>query len=236
MPVWWVDAPGEFFCSLMFRVGLADETLATNGITHLVEHLALFGLGRRDHPFNGFVDDQRCVFYASGERAEVLEFIRLVAASLGELPLDRLGVERRVLRAEASSAGGLYARLRGHRFGAAGFGLVNYRELGLRWLGRTRARAAARRDRPGQAPAIKLLGPLGIGYEGGMLWIDIGPKSRAREIGAEIERRSGEPSGAFHNVRRPCLRSSSTPSTRRLLISRRRSTASRRRSRGATAG
>ena len=133
--MWWADVPGEFFCSLMFRVGLADETLATNGITHLVEHLTLFELGRRDHPFNGFVDDQRCALYASGERAEALEFIRLVAASLGALPLERLGAERRVLRAEASSAGGLYAGLRGHRFGAAGFGLVNYRELGLRWLG-----------------------------------------------------------------------------------------------------
>ena len=135
MPVWWADAPGEFFCSLMFRAGIADETLATNGITHLVEHLALFALGRRDHAFNGFVDDSRCVFYASGERDEVLEFVRLAAAAVHELPVDRLETERRVLRAEASGSGGLFQRLRGHRYGAAGYGLVNYQELGLRWLG-----------------------------------------------------------------------------------------------------
>ncbi len=135
IPVWWADAPGEFFCSLMFRAGLADETLATCGITHLVEHLSLFALGRRSHPFNGFVDDARCVFYASGERDEVLEFVRLAAAAVHDLPLDRLETERRVLRAEASGAGGLFQRLRGHRYGAAGYGLVNYQELGLRWLG-----------------------------------------------------------------------------------------------------
>ena len=41
-------------------------------------------------------------------------------------------------------------------------------------------------------PRPKLIGgPLGLGDKGGMLWIDIGPRSRAREIGAEIERRAG---------------------------------------------
>src|SRR5687767_3382181 len=87
LPVWWADVPGSFFASLMFRVGQADEALATRGLTHLVEHLALFALGRRDHPFNGFVDDVRCVFYATGEQDEVLDFLHGVAASLRSLPL-----------------------------------------------------------------------------------------------------------------------------------------------------
>ena len=63
------------------------------------------------------------------------EFLRLVGAALAELPADRVEVERRVLRAEAQREDpGVVARMLDHRFGAAGFGLTNYGELGLRWL------------------------------------------------------------------------------------------------------
>ena len=102
--VWWAELPGRFMAALCFRVGRADELLSTAGATHLVEHLALFAVGRRDHGYNGFVDDTRCVFLAEGERDEVLEFLRLVADGLTHLPVDRIELERRVLRAEASRA------------------------------------------------------------------------------------------------------------------------------------
>jgi len=135
IPIWWRETPGPFWAAMMFRVGQADEPLSMRGITHLVEHLSLFPLGRRDHEYNGFVDDVRCVFHASGDRDEVLEFLRLVAASLSDLPLDRLELERRVLRNEAAGPDDVYTRMRGHRFGANGYGMPNYVELGLRWLG-----------------------------------------------------------------------------------------------------
>jgi len=135
IPVWWKDVPGPFWGAMIFRVGQADEPLSMRGITHLVEHLSLFPLGHRDFEYNGFVDDVRCVLHAVGERDEVLDFLRLTAVSLGDLPLDRLELERRVLRNESSGPDDVYTRLRGHRFGAAGYGLPNYVELGLRWLG-----------------------------------------------------------------------------------------------------
>ena len=135
IPIWWRASPGPFWASMMFRVGQADEPLSMRGITHLVEHLSLFPLGRRDHEYNGFVDDARCVFHAAGERDDVLEFLRLTAASLAELPLERLELERRVLRNESAGPDGVYTRMRGHRFGANGYGMPNYVELGLRWLG-----------------------------------------------------------------------------------------------------
>ena len=144
IPVWFSDIPGPCFASLMFRVGIADETLSTCGITHLVEHLALFTLGRRDHEYNGFVDDSRCVFYASGEEDEVLEFLRLVSSAVADLPEERLEAERRVLRAEAGHGGDVHSRLRAHRYGAGGYGLVNYHEIGLRWLGAEQVKAWAR--------------------------------------------------------------------------------------------
>ena len=135
IPVWWRETGGPFWAAMIFRVGQADEPLSMRGITHLVEHLALFPLGRRDHEYNGFVDDVRCVFHAAGERDEVLEFLRLTAASLADLPFDRLELERRVLRNESAGSDDAYTRMRGHRFGANGYGMPNYVELGLRWLG-----------------------------------------------------------------------------------------------------
>ena len=40
IPCLWADLPGELGATLIFRVGMADESLVTRGITHLVEHLA----------------------------------------------------------------------------------------------------------------------------------------------------------------------------------------------------
>jgi hypothetical protein len=145
LPAWWAPAPGPVVGALMFRTGRADETLATAGITHLVEHLALFALGRREHAVNGFVDDDRCVLYASGTLDEVATFLRDVAAALRALPVDRLPLERRLLRTEAAQrdAPGVVPRLLSHRYGAAGYGLTVYEEIGLRWLGPDEIRAWA---------------------------------------------------------------------------------------------
>lgn len=135
IPVYWIEGDGPFTAALTFRVGAADERLPQRGITHLVEHVALSQLGRRDHPWNGCVDATTTVFGAEGERDEVLEFLRLVGVALCKLPSERVEIERRVLRAEAERHDpGVVGRLLDHRFGAAGFGLVNYGELGLRWL------------------------------------------------------------------------------------------------------
>jgi hypothetical protein len=136
VPVWWAAGDGPVVAAIMFRTGRADETLATSGITHLVEHLALFPLGRRDYVYNGFVDGDRCAFYASGSLEEVADFLRDVCAALTDLPLDRLQAERRLLRTEAQrDSASLMARLLAFRFGAAGYGLPIFDELGLRWLG-----------------------------------------------------------------------------------------------------
>ncbi len=136
VPIWWFESPGEVMASLCFRVGRSDEELSTRGITHLVEHLTLFPLGRPAYEYNGYVDDGMAVFMAIGELDEVCEFLRTCAANLRSLPLDRMATECRVLRTEAArSPAGPAARLLGHRFGARGYGLSVYNELGLRWLG-----------------------------------------------------------------------------------------------------
>ena len=133
----WAPADGPFVATLKFRTGVADEPLPARGITHLVEHLALFASSSRSDEANGFVDLERCVFYARGEQDEVLGWLRRCTEALADLPLDRLATERRILRAEEGGRqnAGVLARLLDLRFGADGYGLINYRELGLRWLG-----------------------------------------------------------------------------------------------------
>jgi len=133
VPVVWAETPGPLRATLMFRVGRADEHLPWGGITHLVEHLALFQLGpTQRYEFNGAVTSNRTMFYATGSTAEIVTFLALVTTALGNLPLDRVETEKTVLQAEASSrsmsAGDFMFSL---RFGTRGNGLHRYREFGL---------------------------------------------------------------------------------------------------------
>jgi predicted Zn-dependent peptidase len=132
VPVLWANGPEPYVGALVFRAGQADETLTTAGLSHLVEHLALFTAGRRKFEVNGMVDELRTVLWASGTRDEVCGFLSDVAQALGSLQLDRLEPERRVLLTEAQSRAPHPLGLPlGCRFGNVGFGLVNAHEYGL---------------------------------------------------------------------------------------------------------
>ena len=160
MPVLWADGPEPFAGALVFRVGLADETLATLGLSHFVEHLALHRGGRRRFDVNGFVDETRTVFWAAGTREEVCGFLSDVAAAIGSLPLERLDTERRVLLTEAQGRAahplGLLLRC---RFGVTGFGLLDCVELGLRRVDVDEVAAWAREWFTSGNAAVWLTGP-----------------------------------------------------------------------------
>ncbi|MGI8729906.1 MAG: hypothetical protein ACR2LK_07940 [Solirubrobacteraceae bacterium] len=136
VPLLWADVPGPLTAMLMFRIGRSDETLRTLGVTHLVEHLALWSSRRATHFYNGYVEDAVTGFHASGRPEEVCEFLRDVTSSLTALPVDRLEVERRVLGAESASrgGGGAYAHHRALRFGPCGYGLVDQYEYAIDWM------------------------------------------------------------------------------------------------------
>jgi len=82
VPVLWADAPDPFVGALMFRVGRVDETLRNGGLTHLVEHLALSAIERGQFQFNGHVEPAVTVFYASGTRDEVLQYLSGISTAL----------------------------------------------------------------------------------------------------------------------------------------------------------
>lgn len=169
VPTVWADVGGPLRVSLGFRCGIANETMPRRGITHLVEHLALFGMHDRPYRLNGAVDLTRTSFYATGDDDEMTEFLASVCTALGALPSDRVEVERNILRAEADGRGTTYRdTLLYWRYGAQAHGLAPVEELGLRWLDATAVQWWAGQRFTRQNAVLVLSGPPPAG-----LWLPL---------------------------------------------------------------
>nr|WP_221376802.1 insulinase family protein [Actinoplanes polyasparticus] len=125
-------ATGPGHAGLAFRVGFADEPLARRGITHLIEHLALFSTGVADYHYNGATGVEYTYFHVHGSSDELGEFLTAVCASLSDLPMHRLAVEKDLLRVEANGRNpGAADQMALWRHGARDYGLPSYSEYGL---------------------------------------------------------------------------------------------------------
>jgi predicted Zn-dependent peptidase len=133
VPVFWTESGGEMLAGLMFRVGRADESLARGGITHMIEHLALYPVGvEAAKHYNGQVDAVTTTFLRRGTAAEIAEFFRAVCTNVRDLPGERLERERQVLRTEADGRRpGVADLLFTKRYGADTYGLPAYPEYGI---------------------------------------------------------------------------------------------------------
>lgn len=132
VPAVWTDAPGPYAGGLLLRVGTVDETLRQRGTTHMLEHLALFGLGRPGEHSNGRVDTTTLGVHVVGEPVEVAEFLTRAADQLARPPVLRLEDEKGVLRAErAQQQRGILEELFTWRWGAFGFAMEAHPEYGL---------------------------------------------------------------------------------------------------------
>lgn len=131
VPVFLAPRAGLVTGGLIFRVGTADEQLPFAGITHVVEHLALYRLNLTEGHHNGQTDDTFTLFHVTGTVEEVVAFLNGVCASLRDLPVERLATELEIVRTEAARReGGPAEAMRVWRFGPQGFGLRSYDELG----------------------------------------------------------------------------------------------------------
>jgi hypothetical protein len=146
VPTVWMAVPGPLRAALTVRVGSADETFLTAGISHLLEHLALFGLGRPGDRSNGFVDQTRTVFTVEGDDTEICTFLGSLTRQLTDPPLQRLDDERGVIDAEHGrrGLGPMDAQLI-WRYGAASYGLTGMEQLGVRRVSGTDLGAWSRR-------------------------------------------------------------------------------------------
>ncbi|MFI2364923.1 insulinase family protein [Promicromonospora sp. NPDC019610] len=132
VPVLLAPRDGNVSAGIVFRVGSAHETLATSGITHLVEHLALRGQVLSEAHLNGQTHADVTVFHVTGPAADAVAYLNDVCASLRDLPLDQAETEKEILRSEADGKNvGFTGQLRINRHGASGHGLVGYGERGL---------------------------------------------------------------------------------------------------------
>lgn len=119
------DAPGPFTAALVFRAGVRFATFRTVAVPHLVEHLVMAALPRTHLEMNAQVDDHAMVFHASGDREEVLGFLRAVADQLHHLELHRLEHEAKVIEIEAGMpVTPATAEVVVHRYGFVGVGLA----------------------------------------------------------------------------------------------------------------
>ncbi|WP_432519626.1 hypothetical protein [Kineococcus sp. SYSU DK006] len=133
VPVVWAAGPAPLSASLVFRVGQADEAFLDGGVTHLVEHLVMRGVGRVPIEANAHVSTHTTAFEATGSAHHVVAFLASVCEQLGRLDTAALDVERRVLAAEAErgSGAGPAAEAAALRYGCRGAGLLAYRDLGV---------------------------------------------------------------------------------------------------------
>ncbi|GGQ67984.1 insulinase family protein [Couchioplanes azureus] len=132
VPTLLAPTTGPMHAGLVFRVGQADETLARKGVTHLVEHLALHSIGTADYHYNGVTGVEHTYFHMRGSAEEITGFLTGVCATLRSLPVQRLEVEKEILRTERNSRGsGVAEPLMVWRHGARDFGLPAYPEWGL---------------------------------------------------------------------------------------------------------
>ena len=131
----WAPVPGPLRAGLMFRVGAADETLPTAGITHLLEHLALFGVGRPGDHSNGAVGPTLMNLHVTGDQELVTGFFDQVTRGLTDPPAERIDAERGVIRAEqAGRRRGLMDVLLTWRYGARTYGLTGQQQYGVQHL------------------------------------------------------------------------------------------------------
>lgn len=121
----WTDAPAPYTAALVIRAGGQDESVRTMGVAHLVEHLVMSGHPRTTLDVNASVDDVVTVFHATGDRDEVSAWIARVCDTVHDLPLERIGVEAKVLDTEDGEAvHPAIAWSAGTRYGARGAGLL----------------------------------------------------------------------------------------------------------------
>lgn len=128
----WTEAPPPLRAGLLFRTGRIDETLATAGQTHLIEHLALSQLGDPSPNQDGFVGGAVTSFSKMGEPQDVASFFVNLCDALTSLPCDRLESEKQILAAEkATRHYDFRYNLLTRRYGAAGYGLLGTPEIGF---------------------------------------------------------------------------------------------------------
>src|SRR3977135_4418283 len=130
----WAEGKGDdLLAALLFRVGAADESMRINGVSHLVEHLALPTVPISGADFNGTTDILTSLCWVRAQPEQTVDLIAQVASSLADPRLAQLPVERTILQAEAAQRPwSHWHNALSLRYGPVAHGLGAYPEYGVR--------------------------------------------------------------------------------------------------------
>lgn len=126
----WKSVAGPLQAALMFRVGAADESFPTVGLTHLLEHLIYARMPVLHHEHNGEVRLFSTSLTLEGSEAEVTDALAGISRAITELAAGRVTaaeIEREVRVLKAEGSGVLppsVAEILDARFGPVGPGLA----------------------------------------------------------------------------------------------------------------
>jgi hypothetical protein len=172
VPAWWVDGDDEPCVAwLLFRVGIADETLLTRGITRLALQVARTGVRHHgvdvdlvvEGAYSGyhFTGDPDDVAVAVADLSQALVSAPLATTAAGGLHDERLEQARHdlliVSATTALVAGGLEASL---HYGATDYGLLGFDDYGLSSLDEDAVRTWSQRHLVGGNAAMAWSCPL----------------------------------------------------------------------------
>src|SRR4029077_7229945 len=99
--IYWSDDAPRRMANLSFRTGRWEEPFTKTGVNHLIEHLAMFGVGRVPYAANAYVDHVRTAFHAQADEDELVRHIADISRMFSNLPFERLQDEARILRTES---------------------------------------------------------------------------------------------------------------------------------------
>lgn len=129
IPAYWADVRTAFTGTLVFGVGLRDETARTAGLAHLIEHLVMARVGRVNISHNASTSDEAISFYAQGAPDAVADFLTRVGeaiSTLDETTEETVAEQRRIISNELGDSDERPGR--GHlidRFGNQSLGLMD---------------------------------------------------------------------------------------------------------------
>lgn len=184
--VFWEQGPEPLSAGLLIGVGRRDEDFVRGGLTHLLEHLVMHELHRTSLDVNASVDSDVLQFTATGRPDRVAAFLRRACELLGDPPLERLGTEALVLRAEddVSAGPGPMALALAERYGSRGLGLIGLSEPALLSLTEAHVREWARTYVVRGNAALWLTGPVPEGLE--LPLPDGAPPRRRQEQASQV--------------------------------------------------
>ena len=129
----WAEGEGDdLLAALLFRVGSADESMRSHGVSHLIEHLALPESPISGVDYNGTIEMLTSLCWVRARPEQALDLIAQIASSFANPPLAQLPLVRSILRAEAAQRpwSHWYNAL-SLRYGTVAHGLGAYEEYGV---------------------------------------------------------------------------------------------------------